>query len=36
VIAAKEIFGLKDNVDEAARLDPALFDVPDPTFRGPF
>ena len=36
VIAAKDMFGLKDDVDEAARLDPALFDVPDPTFRGPF
>jgi pyruvate dehydrogenase E1 component beta subunit len=36
VTAAKNMFGITDGVDEAPMLDPALFDVPDPTFRGPF
>ena len=36
VIAAKQICGIKDGVDEKALLDPSLFDVPNPDFRGPF
>jgi pyruvate dehydrogenase E1 component beta subunit len=36
VKAAKGMMGIEDGVDENARLDPRLFDVPDPHFRGPF
>lgn len=36
VTAAKEMFGINDGADEAAKLDPVLFDVPNPDFRGPF
>ena len=36
VTAAKEMMGIKDSVDEFALLDPGLFDVPDPHFKGPF